>query len=292
MQGTETTRSSIVPGPDGLAAARTVAPAALLDGKVIYRTVGPKELHTDLSPAARSSKWPKTFPPLTDEQKQISDDFMKAWHEVLPQKYGVIEKFNHGYPVWHAPAEFLRTLEIGAGLGEHLEYEHLTPEQRHNYYALELRENMSAEISRKYPDIQSITGDCQERLAFDDGFFDRILAIHVLEHLPNLPAAIREAYRLCNKERGVFQVVIPCEGSMAYTLARKVSAQRVFEKRYPGQSYRWFIEREHINLPDEIQEELDPYFEMYRRSYFPLKVPFKFCNLCIGLTLRPKSNVG
>ena len=35
-----------------------------------------------------------------------------------------------------------------------------------------------------------------------DGYFDRILAVHVLEHLPNLPAAIRECYRLCNKTKG------------------------------------------------------------------------------------------
>ena len=34
---------------------------------------------------AAVSKWPKTFPPLTPEQKRISDDFMKYWHEVLPK---------------------------------------------------------------------------------------------------------------------------------------------------------------------------------------------------------------
>lgn len=288
MQSANSSDLAIDPASEAPVSTRIPSPATLLNGKVIQRNVG----ETNVTPRAIGGKWPKTFPPLSEEQKRISDDFMKAWHEVLPQKYGVIEKFNHGYPVWHAPAAFERTLEIGAGLGEHIEYETLTVEQRKNYYALELRENMSAEISRRYPDIHSITGDCQQRLDFADGFFDRVLAIHVLEHLPNLPLAIREAYRLCNKERGVFQVVIPCEGSLAYSLARKISAQRVFEKRYPGQSYRWFIEREHINLPGEIMEELDPYFEMVRRSFFPLKVPFKFCNLCIGLTLRPKQNAG
>ncbi|HEX8912362.1 MAG TPA: class I SAM-dependent methyltransferase [Humisphaera sp.] len=269
------------------------APAKLLNDQVIYREVGPETpAPAGQAAAARpaGSKWPKTFPPLTPEQQRISDDFMKAWHEVLPQKYGVVEKFNHGYPARHAPKEFLRTLEIGAGLGEHLEYERLTPEQRKNYYALELRANMSAEIARRYPDIQSITGDCQQRLDLPDGFFDRVLAIHVLEHLPDLPAAVRECHRLVNKDRGVFQVVIPCEGSMAYSMARKISAQRVFEKRYPGQKYKWFIEREHINVPGEIMVELAPYFEVDRRSFFPLKVPFTFCNLCIGMTLRPRAS--
>jgi hypothetical protein len=68
------------------------------------------------------SKWPKTFPPLTAEQERIRDDFMHAGHEELPNKYGIIEKFNHGYVVDDAPALFVRTLEIGAGLGEHLTY--------------------------------------------------------------------------------------------------------------------------------------------------------------------------
>ena len=231
--------------------------------------------------------WPKTFPPLTEEQRRISDDFMKYWHEVLPRKYGIIDDFNHGYPVQHAPAQFKGTLEIGAGLGEHLAYEKLTPEQEQNYVALELRENMAAEIRRRFPRVQVSVGDCQARLPFPDGFFDRILAVHVLEHLPNLPAAIREMRRLCHPERGIFSVVIPCEGSPAYTLARRISAQRIFEKRY-HQSYRWFIEREHINVPREILAELAPHFEVTHRRFFPLPLPFEFCNLCLGLTLKPK----
>ena len=61
------------------------------------------------------TKWPKTFPPLTAEQQRISDDFMKHWHEVLPAKFGIIETFNQGYAVKHAPAGFTRTLEIVDG---------------------------------------------------------------------------------------------------------------------------------------------------------------------------------
>ena len=75
-----------------------------------------------------TSQWPKVIAPLNPEQKIISDDFMKYWHEVLPKHFSLVDRFNHGYPVDHAPKEFLRTLEIGAGLGEHLDYEQLTEE--------------------------------------------------------------------------------------------------------------------------------------------------------------------
>ena len=233
------------------------------------------------------SKWPKQFPPLTHEQERISNDFMQYWHEVLPKRYGIVDDFNHRYAVKHAPRNFSRTLEIGAGIGEHLKYESLTPEQVSGYVAVDIRGNMIAQIKRNFSNINAIVGDCQQRLDFPDGYFDRVLAIHVLEHLPNLPAAVRELYRLCDKNRGVLSIVIPCEGSMAYTLARRISAQRIFEKRYK-QPYRWLIEREHINLPNEIFEELVPYFSIEHSSYFPIPVKLEFFNLCIGATFRPK----
>jgi ubiquinone/menaquinone biosynthesis C-methylase UbiE len=235
------------------------------------------------------SKWPKVLAPLTAEQEIISNDFMKHWHEELSSRsqYGLLEKFNHGYVVKHAPKQFKRTLEIGAGLGEHIHYENLTTEQKKNYVALELRENMAAKIRSRHPEITTQVGDCQQPLPFPDGHFDRILAIHVLEHLPNLPNTIKEMYRLCNKEHGVFSIVIPCEGGLAYTLARRISAQRIFERKYK-QSYKWFIEREHLNKPQEIFAELKPYFTVEKRSFFPLGLPLVNANLCIGVTLRPR----
>lgn len=233
------------------------------------------------------SKWPKTFPPLTSEQAAISDDFMKHWHEVLPRRYGIVDEFNHNYAVTAAPQSFLRTLEVGAGNGEHLEYESLNPEQKANYVAVDIRENMIAAIRTRFPEIKAVVADCQGRMNFEDDYFDRVLAIHVLEHLPDLPAAVREMHRLCDKSRGVLSIVIPCEGSLAYSFARKISAQRIFEARYK-QSYRWFIEREHINRPHEIFEELFPYFLLASSTYFPIPLKMEFCNLCIGATFKPR----
>lgn len=235
-------------------------------------------------------KWPKKFPPLTPEQKVISDDFVRYWLEVLPRRYNAVDTFNQSYVVDNAPEEFARTLEIGAGNGEHLKYERLSETQKANYYAVDIRENIVSELCKQFPEVNAILADCQTRMDFADGYFDRILAIHVLEHLPDLPAAVREMYRLCNKEKGVLSIVIPCEGSLAYSLARKISAQRIFEKRYK-QSYRWFIECEHINLPYEIFEELAPYFTLEASTYYPIPIKREFCNLCIGATLRPKKAV-
>src|SRR6476646_2940655 len=129
---------------------------------------------TDASP----TQWPKVLPPLTPEQERISDEFYRLWHEELPQRYGIVERFNHRYPVTHSRPGFLTTLEIGAGFAEHLEYEDLTPDQRRNYHCNELRPTMAERIHERFPDVQTVVGDCQERMDFPDDTFDRVLAIH------------------------------------------------------------------------------------------------------------------
>jgi len=159
-------------------------------------------------------------------------------------------------------------------------------EQQQGYYALDFRDNMCRQIHERFPNVHVVAADCQKPLPFPDNSFDRVLAIHVLEHLPDLPAAIREVHRVC-RPTGRLSVLIPCEGGFAYGIARRISAQRLFEKRY-HQSYRWWVEREHINLPHEVIEELQPYFKIEHRSYFPLPLPFIWCNLVSGMTLLPK----
>ena len=124
-------------------------------------------------------------------------------------------------------------------------------------------------------------------LPVEDASFDRALAIHVLEHLPALPSAIAELRRIL-KDDGRLIAVIPCEGGLAYGFARRISAQRIFERRYKV-SYDWFVKSEHINVPSEIITELNRHFEILDRRYFPLRVPITTANLVIGLTMRPRS---
>lgn len=226
-------------------------------------------------------KWPKSPPPLTAEQERIKDDWMQYWLGLLPERYGALERFNHGYPARRG-RRGTRVLEIGAGLGGHIRYENL---EETEYHAMELRPEMAAEIRRRYPGISVVNGDCQRSLPFDDEFFDRVVAIHVLEHLPDLPAALREIRRTL-KPDGELCAVIPCEGGLAYGLARFISSRRLFEKRY-RMSYDFCIRSEHVNQAMEILEELALLFEIRDRSFFPLKIPSVTMNLVIGLSLAP-----
>jgi ubiquinone/menaquinone biosynthesis C-methylase UbiE len=176
-------------------------------------------------------------------------------------------------------------LEIGAGIGAHLQYEDISTQE---YYANELRPDLCRQLHTKYPEVTVVSGDCSEGLAYESHFFDRVIAIHVLEHIPDLPKALCEIHRLI-KSDGVFSVVIPCEGGLATEIARRISTKPHFEKKYPGHKYSWFISTEHINLPNEIIEELTEYFTIIHQRYYPFSfIPSVEINLIIGLTLYPK----
>ena len=170
-------------------------------------------------------------------------------------------------------------------MGAHLLYENLVDTE---YFALELRQKMAQVIRRRFPQVNVVVGDCQESVDFPYNYFDRVQAIHVLEHLPNLPNTIREVHRIL-KPDGEFCVVIPCEGGLAYLFAREISAKRIFKKRYGGMSYEWFVKTEHINTPQEIIEELNVYFKTCKKSFFPLKIPCLNLNLVIGMVLKRRS---
>lgn len=233
-------------------------------------------------------EWPKILPVLSDSQRKAREEFMLHWHEVLPKRYGLIERFNH-ITAFDCPIKKgTKTLEIGSGLGAHIEFEDLSIQE---YVANELREEMADRIRAKYPLVTILTGDIQSGLDLPDKSFDRIIAVHVLEHLPNLPVALDEIHRLL-KSDGVFQIVIPCEGSPAYTLARNISARRIFEKRFK-MSYDFIVESEHVNIASEIIYALNRNFIINKRKFFPLPfIPIQTCNLVIALTCAPKLDRG
>jgi ubiquinone/menaquinone biosynthesis C-methylase UbiE len=227
------------------------------------------------------SQWPKQLRDLSTEQLEIRDDYMAYFYEhVYTARFGALQKFNHTYAARTAGPS-LRTLDVGAGLGEHLEFE---DGRQGDYVALELRPEMAAQLQRKYPYVTTVNGNVEQGLQLEAGRFDRVLAIHVLEHLPNLPAALDELRRVL-APRGVLSVVLPCEGGIAYSLGRRLTTQRVFEKRY-GVSFDWCIQSEHVNTLREVVHELDRRFTREHSSWFPCKLPSVHLNICAGFTYR------
>ena len=223
--------------------------------------------------------WPKARPELSEEQRAIYNEWEADFlGSAKPGKYGRISRFDHAFAARSYHPE-VRTLEIGAGTGTHLPYE-----PTGDYVALEGSEELAAHIVAR-PGLSVILGNCEERLPFEDHSFDRVLAIHILEHLYDLPAALRQVARVL-KPDGVFSVVIPCEGGQGYALGRRLTTKRTFERRYQT-SYDWLIGYDHCNTAREVMAELERHFDVQHRVYWPVKVPSVHLNVVIGLELTP-----
>ena len=224
--------------------------------------------------------WPKNVPDLTQQQEDAREAWMMLWHEQLPNKFGIAEKFNNGFVVDLPVAPGTRTLEVGPGIGGHLEYEDL---KRQDYHVLEMREEFCKRLADRLSPRQVHQGSIEERQPFEDGSFDRLIAIHVLEHLRNLPPALDECARLL-RPGGFFDVVLPCEGGMAYSFARRISSKRMFESHFK-MSYDPIIKAEHVNQLWEVNQELFKRFKPVVRKHFPLIVPLDTANLFVGYRL-------
>jgi SAM-dependent methyltransferase len=231
------------------------------------------------------SVWPKVPPVLTPLQLDAREKYMMLWHQELPKKYGIVEDFNHGFIAALPIQKGWKTLEIGAGLGSHIPYEDLSTQ---DYHCLEYREEFCKEIRKILPLDQVWCGDIQAPDSWPSRnsvqSFDRIIAIHVLEHLVNLPVALGEIQKLL-KPQGVLDIVVPCEGGLAHTFARKISAERLFLKNFK-MDFAPIHLNEHVNSFDEVYELVQKRFEIVSSNYFPLRVPFQNMNICVGFRLR------
>ena len=221
--------------------------------------------------------WPKDRAPLTEDQEAIMADWINEFlTSVKPSKFAWVSGFDHRFTA-RSYRPGLRTLEIGAGTGTHLPFE-----PAGDYIALEASADLADQIPRR-DGLTVVVGDCEEPLPWDEGTFDRVLAIHLLEHLYNLPAALDEVARVLRPD-GVFSVVIPCEGGLLYSAGRHVTTKRIFEKRY-GLPYEWMIRYDHCNSAREVLGELRSRFRVRRSTFFPLAVPTPELNLMVGLEL-------
>ena len=231
------------------------------------------------------TRWPKTPPPLSAEQSAAREAFMGAWLDALPTRYGIVERFNHGALARLPPNRaHWRTLEIGAGIGAHVAFEDLRNQE---YYCLELRPEFCEKL-RALPGVAGVVAaDIEHQTPFEAASFDRIIAIHTLEHLRDLPAALREVDRLLRPD-GIFDVVLPCEGGFAYSIARRISAKPMFERRFK-MPYGPIIANEHVNTLREVLAELEPRFYAETIKRFPFRIPWTALNLCVALRLRRKA---
>ena len=197
---------------------------------------------------------------------------MHASHRLIESGYGSNEHFS-------------RVLEVGAGTGEHL------PFVRHGYdeYILSDMDPEALKVAKE----KLQTGDNRENLVFaqhegqileyPDSTFDRVIAVHVLEHIYQPHLAIKEWMRVL-KPQGLLSVLIPSDPGIAWRLGRCLGPRK--QALEQGIAYDYIMAREHVNSSINLIALLRHYLPDSRESWWPFKIRSVDINLFIAYEAR------
>lgn len=180
--------------------------------------------------------------------------------------------------------KFSQVLEIGAGTGEHLRHvkhdfdSYLLTD--HDQKALDVAKNKLEQVqSRGCFKFSKTNG---YKLDYKSNSFDRTIATHVLEHIPNPHLAIKEWARV-TKNNGVLSILIPTDPGIAWRLGRKIGPRRNALKQ--GIAYDYVMAREHVNSCVNLLALLKHYFPQAEESWWPFKLPSVDANLFVAINV-------
>ncbi|MDR1398163.1 MAG: class I SAM-dependent methyltransferase [Desulfarculales bacterium] len=140
---------------------------------------------------------------------------------------------------------YSRVLEIGAGSGRHLPFIKHSFDQ---YILSDVNTCLLQEAKAKNSNIHKgkLRYEIQDakNLGYDDSYFDRLIAVHVLEHIYEPHLAIQEWLRVI-KNGGMLSVLIPTDPGLAWRMGRRLGPRKNALNK--GIAYDYIMAREHVN---------------------------------------------
>ncbi|WP_208640373.1 class I SAM-dependent methyltransferase [Vibrio aquaticus] len=203
--------------------------------------------------------WSKIYN-MANYQKGAAAYFLKKSHKWLEE-------------IFDSNTHFSQVLEVGAGNGQHIE--HVT-HSYDRYVMTDLRADMLEAANHNNPKVEVNIQDAT-KLSYSDNEFDRVIAAHILEHLPSPHTVLREWARVL-KPGGVLSILLPCDPGFAWRLGQSLRAKDKFTSA--GLDYNYINAREHINSIGNLKTLIDFYFpKKLNVQWEPLKLPLYDCNL-------------
>lgn len=171
-----------------------------------------------------------------------------------------------------------RVLEVGAGSGHHFPY---VNKKFDRYVMTDGSDDMLKIASQKYTKQlldKSLIIEKQDAtaLSYPDHSFDRLIATHVLEHLPNPVDVLKEWNRVV-RPHGVISIVLPCDPGMLWRLGRCLGPRRNAKKA--GIAYDYLQSAEHVNPIFNLVIFIQHHFENISEMWYPARIPVADMNL-------------
>ena len=199
-----------------------------------------------------------------NSSKTLSSYFLSRSHKIMEEVIGSNKHFS-------------KILEVGAGTGEHFQF---VRHSYNRYYLTDQSEAMLATARKKYASVATdkIFFEKQDasKLTYADNSFDRLIATHVLEHLPYPVAVLQEWDRLV-KQGGLISIVLPCDPGLLWRLGRHLGPRR--NARRLGIEYDYLMANEHINSIFNLVVQIRYHFPQAREVWYPARVQLPDMNL-------------
>jgi SAM-dependent methyltransferase len=180
-------------------------------------------------------------------------------------------------------SKFSRVLEVGAGSGMHIRF---VRHQFDEYVMTDGAEGMTAQLRRASSELSdpriTVATENACRLSFSDRCFDRVIATHVLEHLPS-PQLVVEEWRRVLKPGGVLSIVLPCDPGFAWRFGRMFGPRAAALRR--GIAYDYVMALEHVNSITNLIAILRHHFDDRKEYWWPSLAPQSDINLIFAANI-------
>ena len=199
-----------------------------------------------------------------NSSQTLSSYFLSRSHKIMEDVVGSNQHFS-------------KILEVGAGTGEHFRF---VQHSYDRYYLTDQSEVMLAAAQKKYASVATdkIFFEKQDasKLTYADSSFDRLIATHVLEHLPYPVAVLQEWDRLV-RQGGLISIVLPCDPGLLWRLGRHLGPRR--NARRLGIEYDYLMASEHINSIYNLVVQIRYHFPQAREVWYPTRARLPDMNL-------------
>ncbi len=214
-------------------------------------------------------KMPFSFGNLICGVYQKKDDQIKVWNEHYSNDQEQLYKnslvkmiFDKGHKfIAKHSANKKTVLDIGSGMGYHLNFEHLGSGRK--YICLDSNEKMLEKITHP---VTKIVASCDE-IPLENNSVDAVIASHILEHVHNLDKTLIEVKRVLTQD-GKFLVVLPCDPGFLWKIAAYLSPSRKRLKKQ-GLDYKVVMAHEHVNTFKECKQKLTEHFVLVDEEFKP-----------------------
>jgi len=186
-----------------------------------------------------------------------------------------------------------KIIEVGSGTGHHFPF---VKKGFLQYFMTDGSLEM-LEIAKEKYEKEKLSGVVQieqqdaTQLSYATASFDRLIATHVLEHLPNPVQVLKEWNRVV-KPGGIISIVLPCDPGFLWRFGRHLGPRRNAMKA--GLAYDYLEAAEHINSIFNLVVFIRHHFELVTESWYPAKVALPDLNLfyiCHIQTARDNNHV-